>query len=1009
MRVIKIIFIVLLVIFVIGIIGGVIFVKTFDINRYKPQIITAAKSTLNRKLDFSTIKLDLSLTQGVRVSVKDIALGEHPAFGSDNFLSIEEAYLNVDVLSYLLKKQVSISKILIKTPRVHIIRTQDGAINAQSMGNDMQAPSHSATDNSAPDKPSTPPAAVALPAVFIDSIELENGTVMVVDQTFEAPLSVEISHLNLAVNGFSLSNPFSFTVSGAVFGPEENIRVEGRAQINPQTSLIKLSQVKSDINFKDFSLNQIRELPILPKETPFPEVLEGTLHLLVKELSADDQGLKSITADIKLDEGNISIKEAAPGVSFSASNLNVGFKDFSLSAPFQWTVSASYLSTMPNISAAGKAFINMQTQAINISETQFDTELASFSLKQLKSSMAVLKDIPFPDKLAGKLKLNIKDAGFSAKGLDALMMDVDLSGAQLAMKDIAPGVSFETNQIDLGLRHFSLSEPFEITLKAAYLSAAQNIFFKGKGSLDLNTQSIKITDADMKTDLASLTLAQLKESVAALKEVPFPNELKGNLQVIFKELSAGPLGLTQLKADAKLKDGKIVFHELAPGVDFACSQANITITNFALDDDFGLKGSIAYLSAEPNISFQGTGNFDLKTQQIKLGAFDINTTLSSFSMDQLRQSMAAVKDAPLPKSLKGDAHVSLSSLIAGPSGLMSLNGVTEISNGQVMLNELAKPIDELNAKIKLSESLITIPPSTFRIGEGKISVQGKLENYLTTQDYQIKSSIERLSISEIIDQKDFPIKVQGLVNGNIDLSGRGFDPLKILDTIKSKGIFTITEGKLTDINILKLVLDQLNFVPNVRQTLEENLPARFKEKLKQKDTIVTAVNVDLSVENGAVLLNTMDMEADGFFFKGKGTAGFDQSFSFDGAFIIPQDLALSMAKVINEFELLYDEQGQIQFPLKVSGKGSAVKFNPDIKFITTNAVKNKGRQELQKVLDKVFKTDEPSQENNPESTNPEAPAPANQTSNPDQLPPAQKQKAAEQVLIEGILDTIFKK
>ncbi len=990
MRIIKIILISVLVLIVVSLIAGVIFVKTFDINRYKPQIIAAAESALGRKFDFSTIDLKVSLTQGVRVTVRDIALGENPAFGTGDFLTIEEAYLGVDVLSFVLRKQVSISKALIKTPRVTIIRAQDGTLNAQSLGAAGQAAS-AEKDASAQSAPESQP--FALPVILVSTMELTNGTVVFVDQSFEPALSAEIKQLGLGVNGFSLDSPFSFFLAGAVFGSDENVRIEGRAQIDPKTFEIKLSQVKSVTDFKKFFLDEIRQLPILPAGTPFPDVLEGSLSVVVKELTVGTEGLKSMLVDLQLEGCAIALKDIAPGISFSISQLNAGVKDFSLSAPFQWNVSGAYLSPASNLSLSGKASVDIKTQAVRVLDTQMTTELSSFSLEQLKTSVSLLKDVPFPDKIAGKLQVTIKEAGVSPQGLGVLRMDAALAGAQIVMKEVAPGVSFEAQKIDVSLQDFSLNQAFQFSLKAAYLSAEQNIFVEGRSSLDLDAQAVKISDTSIKTDLSMLALSQFKESVAALKGVPFPDELGGMLQVKIKEASAGPQGLTKLAVDVQLSDGKVVLNELAPGVGLMVSQADIAIQDFSLTDAFRIKGAVAYLSGEPNISFQGNGKFDMQTQQVDLSGFELTTDLSSFSMEQLRQSVAAVKEAPLPKSLKGKIIVALRVLTAGPAGLVKLDGTTDLSNGQIALQELAVPIDDLNAKIGLGESSITLPQSSLRIGTGNLTMQGKLDNYLTTQDYQLNGKVESISIIELIDQKDFPVKVHGLISGGLDLSGQGFDPAKMLEDLKGQGQFAVTEGKLTDINILKMVLDQLNFLPNIRQTLEDSLPPRFKEKLKQKDTIVTDVKLNIGIEQAAVVLNSLDMEADGFFFRGKGRVGFDQSFDFDGVFIIPQDMALSMAKTIAEFELLYDDQGQIQFPLKVSGKGAAVKFMPDMKYITTNVIKNKGRQEVQKVFDKVFEKKKPASGENqtPSDSGTEAP----------------QEKPAEKVLIDGIFDSIF--
>jgi len=136
--------------------------------------------------------------------------------------------------------------------------------------------------------------------------------------------------------------------------------------------------------------------------------------------------------------------------------------------------------------------------------------------------------------------------------------------------------------------------------------------------------------------------------------------------------------------------------------------------------------------------------------------------------------------------------------------------------------------------------------------------------------------------------------------------------------------------------------------------LEAGLPERFKETIRRKDTVVTAFKADIGISNGPIQIQSLNMAADGFIFQGTGTVGFDQSYSFAGSFIIPQDLSSRMVGAVPEMEFLLDETKQIHFPLKVSGKGASVSFRPDVKQIGVTAIKHKGRQELEKVLDKVF-------------------------------------------------------
>ena len=58
MKILKIMFLAIFILIILAAAGAFIFIKTFDINRYKPQIVAQAASALNRKVDFESAGLD---------------------------------------------------------------------------------------------------------------------------------------------------------------------------------------------------------------------------------------------------------------------------------------------------------------------------------------------------------------------------------------------------------------------------------------------------------------------------------------------------------------------------------------------------------------------------------------------------------------------------------------------------------------------------------------------------------------------------------------------------------------------------------------------------------------------------------------------------------------------------------------------------------------------------------------------------------------------------------------
>jgi uncharacterized protein involved in outer membrane biogenesis len=87
-KILKIAGIVIASVSVLAILGGVIFVKTFDVNKFKPQIVSQAKSALGREFDFDKARLDISFSRGVSLELSGLSIGEDPAFAKGEFLTV---------------------------------------------------------------------------------------------------------------------------------------------------------------------------------------------------------------------------------------------------------------------------------------------------------------------------------------------------------------------------------------------------------------------------------------------------------------------------------------------------------------------------------------------------------------------------------------------------------------------------------------------------------------------------------------------------------------------------------------------------------------------------------------------------------------------------------------------------------------------------------------------------------------------------------------------------------
>jgi uncharacterized protein involved in outer membrane biogenesis len=606
MKILKILFISFVILILVLVLVVIIFVKTFDVNRFKPQIKSLASKALNRQVDFDRINPNISLRQGISLKIHNLVIADDPVFGRGEFVAIKDISLAVDVLGYIFQRKVNVANVLINSARVRLIRQKDGTLNVQSLTKfpDLRERSHESMPAAAP---------LAIPAFLISSLKGSNSSVEFIDQSFQPPLRLEISDL-------------------------------------------------------DFSMNKI-----------------------------------------------------------------------------------------------------------------------------------------------------------------------------------------------------SLNEPFVFVIEAAVLSAKKNIKIAGKAQLNLKTKEVRICELRLKTELSCILLERIPVVFPMTKGALLPVNLKGKVQVVVNEMTVGAKGVLPLMADGLLTHGELQF------------------------------------------------------------------------------------------------------------------------------KEIVSPIKDIEMNIKIRENKILLEEISAAIGEGRINGSGLIEDYLARQDFSVSADIENIKIEEFIAHDKSVVKAEGVVSGKMRFKGQGFSLQSLRSTLSGGADIVVKKAKLENINVLRRVLDKISVIPGLAQKIEANLSERFKQKLTQKDTLLSDIKLPITVEDGRLVAKDALLGADEFLFKGQGQVGFDGIYGLEGSFLIPPELSASIVSAVPELQYLLNDENQIYIPLKISGRvAEQLKFNVDAEYIAQRLLLNQAKQQIFKALDKALGTKEA------ETTEQNAPQEGS------------KNKSATQEAIGSILSDIFR-
>lgn len=414
MKILKITIISISILVLLFFLAAAIFLKTFDVNRFKPQIISQARSLLSRNVNFQRLSLGFSFTHGIGLKVKGLVIADDPAFQKGDFLSVEEISVGVDILGYLLHRKIDISSIIIDSPRITIIRNKDGSVNAATIG-----PAPAAQGAPAKRETAVKPAAQAVPAaLFVSALRVRDAVVTYIDRSLEPAVSTEISNLDLSLRKISLADSFPFQAEAAIFSSKQNIRIEGRVKIDLKSGQASILGLNASTDLSMLELNKISSSLPMVKPDFLPLLIKGRVQVFIPSLTIGSNGLSGLEAAAYLADGHIQLRQLASAVSGLSAGVKVSAGDVLLDK-----AAASLAGGAVNLSGKIRDYAG---------EQDFDLKVLSQGL-QLQQLIRQDNSAIKIEGLLG-LKADLEGEGFSQAALESNLSgsgNITLSNAKL--------------------------------------------------------------------------------------------------------------------------------------------------------------------------------------------------------------------------------------------------------------------------------------------------------------------------------------------------------------------------------------------------------------------------------------------------------------------------------------------------------------------------------------------------------------------------------------------------
>lgn len=468
--------------------------------------------------------------------------------------------------------------------------------------------------------------------------------------------------------------------------------------------------------------------------------------------------------------------------------------------------------------------------------------------------------------------------------------------------------------------------------------------------------------------------------------------------------------LEMLIRSIRVTEGEFTFVDRAfnPPIVLPVKRINVHIKDFSLSRTFEMKLDCSVWSDLENIHAQAELQINANNGQLRFNALKLETNIVDVRLSRMPWYPLLRETLGMNEELNGKLFLSVQRMVVGGAGIEELSLDGQLVNGHAALEVLGTPLENIQFEIHMTEKDFDLRQLSLEYALGKISAKGKMEDYPGRQNFSAEMSARDMQLAQIIppemmpvlDRESGPLRTEGRIDMDFDAQGRGLTEQSLKQSLSGNGFLEIRDAGVRNMNLLRLVLDKLSFVPELVRKVEENLPPKYQDRIARNETLFEKVSASMHLSNAALTADEIVLSSEDVLLLARGRLDIDQNLTVEADFYIPQELSSHMTRGVDELSYLLDEEKRIHIPFKpYQGKLADFRIYPDVGDVGKTMFEKRGREELKKAILKAMgRDDEPP----PQDQHPQQPS-----GTQDEAPPPEEQRP-EEILIEGIFDAIFK-
>ncbi len=618
-----------------------------------------------------------------------------------------------------------------------------------------------------------------------------------------------------------------------------------------------------------------------------------------------------------VDNGVIVYEERGANTqTVSINEVDLSVKDFRVTRAFDFTLKLAVLSDKQNVDISGTAGPLASDGALDLKNVHFAIEekVGPLDVAKLRAIGSIGKAIPealsVPDPVSFQASANGTPSAVK------FHVDSDLTGNRIAWADAFDKPASTTLKVSAD------GSPTDSNLEIAQADVQL-------AGLDAKASNIKIGGGNLsaRIDTNRFDIGSLAKMVPALQKYDASGqvEMHSDVQMANKQPSVhGTVSLADVAVslpDAK----KALLSNLNGDIKLDGNAADAGPLKF----DVGDGHATATLTASSLQPLQATYNFSI--DKVKPGDVVPNRPADEY-LSTVLAAGSITQSEPLPKLPSGTTKVSVAEGNIANAAFKDLSLAATTDGQQADIQSFQVGVFNGNVAGSGTVTLDKIPRFSIDLNANNVDIQQAL----------------------MVQDPKSAAMFRGNVDTQVQVSGRGtkFDDIK--PTLKGSGRAAVRNGKLVGVNLIRTTLDKTKGIPEIGDLIPASLMKRHPELFNNADTDIDRASLTFVINGIRISTRDLVVQAADYGMTGAGWFDLDKNLDISGHALLTRQFSKEIVDAKHNVIYITNDDGQVDIPLRISGKLPKPDVSPDLATLAQNATSHLLRQTGKGVVDKLF-------------------------------------------------------